>query len=199
MVELLTINRQTFIGGNYAPVDATTFTPNPDYYVSVSYNLLLILIFSITTINFFICLTCCFFTNALLWHRLMGSNVLFVTQKVDPHLRVYAHFAKKKPGISLLFINLSKDKTFNVTLSNDDNPRIGRRNLKSKDAVRLVFEFKDIQSDIVCLNDIPLNPTDSLDIPAMDPMLIDASSPISIVSHSIVFVTIRDFNAPACA
>ncbi|XVF43193.1 hypothetical protein PTKIN_Ptkin02bG0020800 [Pterospermum kingtungense] len=83
--------RQTLIGGNYALLDATTFVPNPDYY------------------------------GALLWHKLMGSIVLSVTQEVDPNLRVYAHCAKKKLGISLLFINLSKDKTFNVTLSNDEN------------------------------------------------------------------------------
>ncbi|XVF60285.1 hypothetical protein PTKIN_Ptkin08bG0033100 [Pterospermum kingtungense] len=150
---------QTFIGGNYALVDATTFTPNPNYY------------------------------GALLWHRL--------TQKL---IQIYVY--------------MEKDKTFNVTLSNDDNLHIERHNLKSKDVVRSVFEFKgyqnreeyhltplnrDIQSDIVCLNDVPLNPTDSLDILAMDPILIDASSTISVASHSIIFVTIRDFNAPVCA
>ncbi|XVF43060.1 hypothetical protein PTKIN_Ptkin02bG0010600 [Pterospermum kingtungense] len=174
--------RQTFIGGNYALFNTTTFTPNPDYY------------------------------GALLWHRLMGSNVLSVTQKVNPNLRVYAHCAKKNPGISLLFINLSKDKMSNVTLLNDQN--IVRLNLKSRGVVRPNFEFRgyqnreeyhltpldgDILSDIVLLNDVPLNPTDSLDIPGMDPKFVDASSPISIALHSIVFVTIRDFNAPACA
>ncbi|XVF43098.1 hypothetical protein PTKIN_Ptkin02bG0012900 [Pterospermum kingtungense] len=174
--------RQTFIGGNYALFDATTSTPNPDYY------------------------------SALLWHRLMGSNVLFVTQKADPNLRVYAHCAKKKPGISLLFINLSKDRTSNVTLLNDQ--KTVRRNLKSRVVVRPNIEFKgyqnreeyhltpldgDIQSNFVLLNDVPLNPLDSVDIPAMDPKLVDASSPISVAPHSIVFVTIRDFNALACA
>ncbi|CAM8938631.1 unnamed protein product [Rhodiola kirilowii] len=38
--------RQTLIGGNYGLLNTTTFVPNPDYY------------------------------SALLWHRLMGANVL---------------------------------------------------------------------------------------------------------------------------
>ncbi|XVF43198.1 hypothetical protein PTKIN_Ptkin02bG0021300 [Pterospermum kingtungense] len=176
--------RQTLIGGNYALLNATTFTPNPDYY------------------------------GALLWHRLMGSTVLSVTQDAEPNLRVYAHCAKKKPGVSLLFINLSKNKRFNVTLSNDENIHTVRRNLESKGAVRPDFEFRgyqkreeyhltlidqNIQSDVVVLNEVPLVLTDSLDIPAMDPKFVDASAPISIATHSIVYITIRDFRAPACA
>ncbi|XWS69651.1 hypothetical protein CRYUN_Cryun04dG0197400 [Craigia yunnanensis] len=176
--------RQTFIGGNYALLDTTTFIPNPDYY------------------------------GALLWHRLMGSAVLAVTQDANPNLRVYAHCAKKKPGISLIFINLSKDSSFNVTLSNDENLHTMRRNLESAGVVRSNLEFRgyqnreeyhltplggDIQSDIVLLNDDPLVLTDSADIPAMDPKFVDASTPISVAAHSIVYVTIRDFHAPACA
>lgn len=57
----------------------------------------------------------------------------------------------------------------------------------------------DIQSDVVLLNDIPMVLTDSMDIPPMDPKLLNASTPISIAAHSIVYVTIRDFHAPACA
>nr|TKS11869.1 hypothetical protein D5086_0000068900 [Populus alba] len=38
--------RQTLISGNYGPLNTVTFVPNPDYY------------------------------SALLWHRLMGRNVL---------------------------------------------------------------------------------------------------------------------------
>ncbi|KAL4326066.1 hypothetical protein GQ457_11G029530 [Hibiscus cannabinus] len=41
--------------------------------------------------------------------------------------------------------------------------------------------------------------TESWDIPAMDPELVDASTPISIAAQSIAYVTIRDFEAPACA
>ncbi|GMI63520.1 glucuronidase 1 [Hibiscus trionum] len=133
--------RQALIGGNYGLLNATTFVPNPDYY------------------------------GALLWHRLMGSTALAVTKESDPNLRVYAHCAKKKPGVSLIFINLSKDRSFNITLSN----------AKPGDAGKPNYEF-----------------TDSEDIPAMDPKLVDASTPISIAAQSIAYVTIRDFEAPAC-
>ncbi|KAL4366729.1 hypothetical protein GQ457_05G020720 [Hibiscus cannabinus] len=80
--------RQALIGGNYSLLSATTFIPNPDYY------------------------------GAILWHRLTGSIVHAVTKESDPDLRVYAHCAKKRPGISMIFINLSKDRSFNITLSN---------------------------------------------------------------------------------
>ncbi|KAB2011389.1 hypothetical protein ES319_D09G016200v1 [Gossypium barbadense] len=130
--------RQTLIGGNYALLNTTTSIPNPDYY------------------------------DALLWHRLMGSTVLAVTQESNPNLRVYAHCAKKKPGISIIFINLSKDSLFNVTLSNYEHQG---RNLRSTDVVKPNFEFRgskdreeyhlaalagNILGQIVLLNDVPM-------------------------------------------
>ncbi|TYJ16958.1 hypothetical protein E1A91_A09G017400v1, partial [Gossypium mustelinum] len=171
--------RQTLIGGNYALLNTTTSIPNPDYY------------------------------GALLWHRLMGSTVLAVTQESNPNLRVYAHCAKKKPGISIIFINLSKDSSFNVTLSNYERQS---RNSRSTDVAKPEFRgSKDreeyhlaalagnIQGQIVLLNDVPMDPTETFDIPTMEPKLVNASTPISIAAHSIVYVTIRDFQAPACA
>ncbi|KAG4181759.1 hypothetical protein ERO13_A09G003460v2 [Gossypium hirsutum] len=163
--------RQTLIGGNYALLNTTTFIPNPDYY------------------------------GAVLWHRLMGSIVLAVTQVSNPNLR---------PGVSIIFINLSKDSSFDVTLSSYEHHR---RNLSSTDVAKPNFEFTshlnreeyhltalggDIQGQIVLLNDVPMVPTDTFDIPAMDPKLVNASTPISVAAHSIVYVTIRDFHAPVC-
>ncbi|TYH52311.1 hypothetical protein ES332_D09G018100v1 [Gossypium tomentosum] len=173
--------RQTLIGGNYALLNTTTSIPNPDYY------------------------------GALLWHRLMGSTVLAVTQESNPNLRVYAHCAKKKPGISIIFINLSKDSSFNFTLSNYEHQG---RNLRSTDVVKPNFEFRgskdreeyhlaalagNIQGQIVLLNDVPMVPTETFDILAVEPKLVNASTPIHIAAHSIVYVTIRDFQAPVCA
>ncbi|TYH00771.1 hypothetical protein ES288_A09G004800v1 [Gossypium darwinii] len=172
--------RQTLIGGNYALLNTATFIPNPDYY------------------------------GAVLWHRLMGSIVLAVTQVSNPNLSVYAHCAKKKPRVSIIFINLSKDSSFDVTLSGYEHHR---RNLRSTDVAKPNFEFTshlnreeyhltalggDIQGQIVLLSDVPMVPTDTFDIPAMDPKLVNASTPISVAAHSIVYVTIRDFHAPVC-
>ncbi|GMI94493.1 glucuronidase 1 [Hibiscus trionum] len=165
--------RKALIGGNYGLLNATTFVPNPDYY------------------------------GALLWHRLMGSTVLAVTKESNPNLRVYAHYAKKKPGVSLIFINLSKDRLFNITLSNAKPGDAGKPNYEfvgkqNREEYHLRALTGDIKDDIVCLNDVPMVQTDSEDIPAMDPKLVDASTPISIAAQSIAYVTIRDFEAPAC-
>ncbi|TYG52396.1 hypothetical protein ES288_D09G024600v1 [Gossypium darwinii] len=173
--------RQTLIGGNYALLNTTTSIPNPDYY------------------------------GVLLWHRLMGSTVLAVTQEFNQNLRVYAHCAKKKLGISIIFINLSKDSSFNVTLSNYEHQS---RNLRTTNVAKPNYEFRgyqnreeyhlaalagNIQGQIVLLNDIQMVPTKTFDILAIEPKLVNASTPISVAAHSIVYVTIRDFQAPLCA
>ncbi|XP_016673332.2 heparanase-like protein 2 [Gossypium hirsutum] len=151
------------------------------------------------------------FCSVLLWHRLMGSTVLAVTQESNQNLRVYAHCAKKKPGISIIFINLSKDSSFNVTLSNYEHQS---RNLRTTNVAKPNYEFRgyqnreeyhlaalagNIQGQIVLLNDIQMVPTKTFDIPAIEPKLVNASTPISVAAHSIVYVTIRDFQAPLCA
>nr|KJB33611.1 hypothetical protein B456_006G021700 [Gossypium raimondii] len=129
----------------------------------------------------------------------------------NQNLRVYAHCAKKKPGISIIFINLSKDSSFNVTLSNYEHQS---RNLRTTDVVKPNYEFRgyqnreeyhlaalagNIQGQIVLLNDIQMVPTKTFDIPAIEPKLVNASTPISVAAYSIVYVTIRDFQAPLCA
>ncbi|KAL0926830.1 hypothetical protein M5K25_003081 [Dendrobium thyrsiflorum] len=58
--------RQALIGGNYGLLDLETFIPNPDYY------------------------------SALLWHRLMGKDVLSIDVSGSSFLRAYAHCSKHK-------------------------------------------------------------------------------------------------------
>ncbi|XVE68773.1 hypothetical protein DITRI_Ditri09bG0096900 [Diplodiscus trichospermus] len=166
--------RQALIGGNYALLNTTTFIPNPDYY------------------------------GALLWHQLMGNRVLSATHNGSPYLRVYSHCAKKKPGISLILINLSSNSSFEVKLSNDENLHVIRPNFEFEGAQKreeyhLTPKDGNIQSDVVLLNGTPLKLTDSLEIPQLKPVHVDAATPITVAPHSVVFVTIRDFNAPACA
>ncbi|RDY04272.1 Heparanase-like protein 2, partial [Mucuna pruriens] len=164
--------RQTLIGGNYGLLNTTTFIPNPDYY------------------------------GALLWHRLMGSDVLFVSHEGSPFLRAYAHCSKKEPGITVLLINMSNSTTFNVSLANDMNlyPETIERNISMtmREEYHLTPKDGNIQSDVVLLNGTPLMLTKSLDIPEMKPLLVDPSFPIKASPDSIVFVQIKGFNAPAC-
>ncbi|PPR99141.1 hypothetical protein GOBAR_AA21532 [Gossypium barbadense] len=147
--------RQTLVGGNFALLNATTSIPNPDYY------------------------------GALLWHRLMGSTVLAVTQESNPNLRVYAHCAKKK------------HQSRNSRSTDVAKPEF--RGSKDREEYHLATLAGNIQGQIVLLNDVPMVPTETFDIPTMEPKLVNASTPISIAAHSIVYVTIRDFQGPACA
>ncbi|TXG74656.1 hypothetical protein ES288_1Z022700v1 [Gossypium darwinii] len=141
---------------------------------------------------------------ALLWHRVMGSKVLSVTHKGSPYLRVYSHCAKKEPGVSFVFINLSKNTSFDVDLFHDLNLNGGSPNFefkghKKREEYHLTPKDGNILSSIVLLNGTPLELSDSLEIPELKPKLVDGLKPISIAAHSIAFVTIRDFNAPACS
>ncbi|XVF84241.1 hypothetical protein PTKIN_Ptkin17bG0010000 [Pterospermum kingtungense] len=99
------------------------------------------------------------------------------------------------------FILLNDQKTAKCNLKSIgvERPNFEFRGYQNREEYHLTPLDEDIPSDIKLLNDIPLNPTDSLDIPAMDLKLVDASSPISIAPHSIVFVTIKDFSTLACA
>ncbi|GAU51085.1 hypothetical protein TSUD_241540 [Trifolium subterraneum] len=174
--------RQALIGGNYALLNTTTFIPNPDYY------------------------------GALLWHRLMGSNVLSVSHEGSPYLRTYAHCSKKGPGITVLIINMSKS-TFNFSLVNDMNlypedyttegsiqtSTSNTMDKQMREEYHLTPKDGNIQSDVVLLNGTPLKLTESLDIPELKPVLVSSSSPIKVGPQSIVFVNVKDFKAPACA
>ncbi|MBA0746370.1 hypothetical protein Gogos_008894 [Gossypium gossypioides] len=165
--------RQALTGGNYALLNTTTFAPNPDYY------------------------------GALLWHKVMGSRVLSVTHKGSPYLRVYSHCSKKEPGVSFVFINLSKNTSFEIDLFHDLNLNGGSLNFefkghKEREEYHLTPKDGNILSSVVLLNGTPLELLDSMEIPELKPKLVDGLKPINIAAHSIAFVTIRDFNAPAC-
>ncbi|KAL4311970.1 hypothetical protein GQ457_01G017220 [Hibiscus cannabinus] len=123
--------KQALIGRNYGLLSAKTFIPNPDYY------------------------------GELLWHRLMGSTVLAVTKESDPDLRVYSHCAKKKPGVSVIFINLLKDRSFNITLSNLKSEDDGKPNYEfvgkqNREEYHLTSLFGKMKGGIVCFNDVPM-------------------------------------------
>ncbi len=59
--------------------------------------------------------------TALLWKQLMGTNVLNTsahnTNETSSHLRHYAHCSTKySGGVTLVFINLAKDLTYEVIM-----------------------------------------------------------------------------------
>ncbi|MQL84038.1 hypothetical protein Taro_016540 [Colocasia esculenta] len=169
--------RQSLIGGNYGILNTTSFVPNPDYY------------------------------GALLWHRLMGTAVLSASHDGSPFLRAYAHCSKAKPGVTLLLINMSNDTLFDISVANDGgtshplaNAQDGSSNGQKGDREEYHLRPRDgdIHSDVVLLNGTPLTLTSSLEIPDLEPNLVDGSSPIHLAPQTIAFVLLQGFSATAC-
>ncbi|KAH7660711.1 heparanase 1 protein [Dioscorea alata] len=186
--------RQTLIGGNYGLLDTKTFVPNPDYY------------------------------SALLWHRLMGKGVLSVDISGSPYLRAYAHCRKRKAGVSILLINLSKSTWFSVTVRNDINVNIAEgggihkdgnfvhglkktvawvgRKILDGSAKRQEYHLTALNgnylSQTVLLNGSPLELTKDGNIPSLQPIFVPADSPVSVAPLSIVFVVAPNFEARVC-
>ncbi|OVA00754.1 Glycoside hydrolase [Macleaya cordata] len=165
--------RQSLIGGNYGFLNTTTFVPNPDYY------------------------------GALLWHRLMGKRVLSTTHHGSPYLRAYSHCSKtKSAGITVLLINMSNSTSFDVFVESDLNLYPNQLEVEGgnqREEYHLTPKDGNIQSDVLLLNGSPLVLTKTSDIPPLNPIHVDGSSPIKVAPDSIVFATIRGFEAPACA
>ncbi|OAY69382.1 Heparanase-like protein 3 [Ananas comosus] len=181
--------RQTLIGGNYGLLNTTTFEPNPDYY------------------------------SALLWHRLMGTNVLSVNFKGTNKIRAYVHCAKESNGITVLLINLSSDTTTQVSVATGDGvdnvardsihngqgsrklsrtPRLTKENGVTREEYHLTPKDGNLHSQTMLLNGNALSVDSDGNIPELEPVEVDATQPISVAPYSIVFAHIPNFDAPAC-
>ncbi|KAL4318818.1 hypothetical protein GQ457_18G014750 [Hibiscus cannabinus] len=183
--------RQTLIGGNYGLLDTATFVPHPDYY------------------------------SALLWHRLMGSNVLSTSFYGSKSVRAYAHCSKQSQGITLLLINFSANTTVQVQVATEGSvsngslslqqgrgvPRLNfaRMSTKSKmkgESVREEYHLtpKDgnLQSQSVVLNGKRVALNSSGGIPHMEPVSKSMFQPIIVAPSSIVFSHIPSIRLPAC-
>ncbi|XP_048136707.1 heparanase-like protein 1, partial [Rhodamnia argentea] len=166
--------RQALIGGNYALLNTTTFIPNPDFY------------------------------GALLWHRLMGKEVLSTTHNGSPYLRAYAHCSRNTPGVTVVLINMSNSTSFDVSIVDDPNSspsnqkKVSSGGHAQREEYHLTPKDGNIRSDVLLLNGTPLKLTNSSDIPELNPTSVDASQPIHMAADSIVFARLQGFNAAAC-
>lgn len=179
--------RQSLIGGNYGLLNTTTFTPNPDYY------------------------------SALLWHRLMGTNVLSTTFDGPKNIRAYAHCARDSEGITLLLINLDANTTTQVIVNGKNTFIYLKHNTRgqsvklsrvahigkkvsglTREEYHLTAKDGDLHSQIMLLNGEILAVDENSKIPRLEPSKIDALEPITIAPYSIVFAHIPYFYAPAC-
>lgn len=99
---------------------------------------------------------------------------------------------------------MSNSTSFDVSVNNDGNKyrhsyRLTVKGPNQREEYHLTPKDGNIRSKVVLLNGTPLQLTSSQDVPALNPKVIDSSSPIKVAPDSIVYVTIRDFKAAACA
>eukprot|EP00268_Persea_americana_P019499 TRINITY_DN19984_c0_g1_i2.p1 TRINITY_DN19984_c0_g1~~TRINITY_DN19984_c0_g1_i2.p1 ORF type:complete len:194 (+),score=20.36 TRINITY_DN19984_c0_g1_i2:631-1212(+) len=181
--------RQSLVGGNYGLLNTTTFKPNPDYY------------------------------SALLWHRLMGRNVLSTNFTGTKNVRAYAHCAKQSEGITLLLINLDSNTTVQVHVTTDSainkvskhrrHPRHPRKIpdwmhrpkktiATSREEYHLTAINGDLHSQTMLLNGKALIVNSTGESPPLEPMKVDTSEPITVTPFSIVFVHIPNIHLSAC-
>lgn len=181
--------RQSLIGGYYSLLDTTTFVPNPDFY------------------------------SALLWHQLMGRNVLATRFSGSNKLRAYAHCAKQSKGITLLLINLDENTTMDTTVlfngtwslqrrhhrihrrkhAWSPNPGVYKAAQNTREEYHLTAKDGDIQSRIMLLNGQILGLNSSGDIPPLEPISVNSSAPIVIAPYSIAFIHMPYVVLPACS
>ncbi|KAJ0965961.1 hypothetical protein J5N97_027099 [Dioscorea zingiberensis] len=181
--------RQSFIGGNYGLLNTTTYKPNPDYY------------------------------SALLWHRLMGQNVLSASFNGSKKIRAYAHCTRDSEGITVLLINLDGNTTTKVFVtsqnafmfpdaSKDGNgkprrrfhhiPRFWGTIEYTRDEYHLTAKDGNLQSQTMLLNNNVLEMDSNGNIPPLTPIKVNMAEPITVAPYSIVFAHIPHFYAPAC-
>nr|GLL20383.1 heparanase-like protein 3 [Ipomoea trifida] len=181
--------RQSLIGGNYGLLNITSFVPNPDYY------------------------------SALLWHRLMGTNVLATSFSGTKKIRAYAHCAKQSKGITLLLINLDGNTSVKVRVDfngssmehsrhRDDHslrmraflvPQIYELEAMTREEYHLTAKNGDLQSQTMLLNGKELGVDSSGQIPSLQPQVVSSSEPITVAPFSIVFAHIPYVVQPACS
>ncbi|XP_020206949.1 heparanase-like protein 3 [Cajanus cajan] len=175
--------RQTLIGGNYGLLNTTNFQPNPDYY------------------------------SALLWHRLMGRNVLSTTFSGTKKIRAYAHCAKQSKGITVLLINLDSSTTVEAEVTFNNNAKSLRHrkmsshsemmelpaaSVTSREEYHLTPQGGDLHSQIMVLNGNALSVNSDGDIPSLEPLYVNSSEPIRVDPFSIVFAHLPDAVVAAC-
>ncbi|EPS66918.1 hypothetical protein M569_07858, partial [Genlisea aurea] len=172
--------RQTLIGGNYGLLNTTTFVPNPDYY------------------------------SALLWHRLMGRQVLSTSFTGTKKIRVYTHCSKSTGGITVLLMNLDNTTAVDVDLSVGNgvaDQSFAQLRIRESDATEnklmreeyhLSAKDGDLHSQTVILNGEEIHVINSSEIPHLKPKLVEPWDPLTVAPLSIVFAQIPTIKVPAC-
>ncbi|KAK6151686.1 hypothetical protein DH2020_014321 [Rehmannia glutinosa] len=151
--------------------------------------------------------------------RLMGRQVLSTNFTGTRSIRAYAHCAKQSQGITLLLINIDGNTTvqtrveFQGTLMrlhkrrhhHRHRPKVNPLHQRKqafgsvREEYHLTPSDGNIQSQTVLLNrkQLTVDPSSGL-IPALEPVRVNSSEPITVAPYSIVFVRMPYVAIPAC-
>lgn len=160
--------RQTLVGGNYGLLDARSLEPNPDFY------------------------------SALLWRRLMGSQVLNVTVEDlwgirvgRSKLRAYAHCthrdSQKEGGgdVTLLLLNLGKNG-------------IGLGSLESSFGSKTQKELWSLTAPYLDSRTVFLNHKILFSINGLKPKQLQPTDKVQLKPYSQNFLVVRGANWAPC-
>jgi hypothetical protein len=149
--------RQTLSGSDYGLIDGKTLAPNPDYWA------------------------------ALLWHRLMGTDILAPRLRHAPaRLRVYGACTRGAVGTTLLALNLDRGRPVTLSLTRGRSPA----------QVYLVTAPK-LLGQQVRLNGHPLRTTPGGNVPTLAATTL-RSSTLKLPAAAYAFVVQPGIGPAAC-
>ena len=147
------------------------------------------------------------------------QNILYVPSLFNYQNRVYilffylTRFFIMQKGFTLLLINLDNSTTiqvkvaFNRTSSSRHKHRFHRKHIRlpqgyksenDREEYHLTAKDGNLHSQTMLLNGKILTVNSSGDIPPLEPLYANSSSPISVAPFSIVFAHIPNVVPPAC-
>lgn len=147
------------------------------------------------------------------------QNILYVPSLFNYQNRVYilffylTRFFIMQKGFTLLLINLDNSTTiqvkvaFNRTSSSRHKHRFHRKHIRlpqgyksenDREEYHLTAKNGNLHSQTMLLNGKILTVNSSGDIPPLEPLYANSSSPISVAPFSIVFAHIPNVVPPAC-
>jgi hypothetical protein len=149
-----TVMHNTLAVSEYALIDNETWQPRPSYW------------------------------GALLWRRLMGTTVLDSRVASREGLHLYAHCLRGRPGVALLAINNSAERTEAFDLA--------------MPAQRYTLSAQNVEDEKVMLNGRPLAPQANGGLPELTAESV-AAGRVELAPLTITFLTVAASNSACTA
>lgn len=159
-------NRQSLVGGNYELLDTDSLEPNPDFWVAV------------------------------LFGRLMGSNVLKVTLTgADEDLHVFAHCGNEAGTVTFAFANRNMKKQYQLNL---DVAGVGSSVSNRSEYHLTALNRTDEFDRNVVLNGASLALPSYAKLPGLVPTIRPSAEPMLVEPFSVGFAVVQGVHPAFC-